>query len=140
MDNEKDIVESLNEAHEVNEKEVRGEYTDATYTLSIINGNPGLVIRADHTRELENRMKKALPIFKKLKGAMQEGKKQTQNFDSAQGDNPECPYHNTQMKKVTGTYKNDTQYSKAGDTYSFWSCGTKLDNGEWCNYKPGKGK
>lgn len=37
---------------------------------------------------------------------------------------PVCPIHQTPMK------------SRSGQFGQFWSCGTRLPNGRWCNQKP----
>ena len=41
---------------------------------------------------------------------------------------PTCPYHNKQMTLRDGQYG------------QYWSCGTKLDDGTWCKYKPNQRK
>ncbi len=43
-------------------------------------------------------------------------------------DVPRCPVHNQLLKKRNGQFG------------SFWSCGTRLDDGTWCSYKPPKEK
>ena len=40
------------------------------YTLSFINNQPGLVIRGDHTLQLENAIAAIVPVFKKFKNAL----------------------------------------------------------------------
>lgn len=66
-------------------------------------------------------------------GTSQDGKTNGQSKFGVRIDSPEqiqnyfvplCRIHNKKMKRRTGQY---------GD---FWSCGTRLSDGSWCNYRP----
>ena len=88
MDKEDQSVanEILNEMEESGEKEKAGNYKDATYTLSFINGSPGIVIRADHSVELDNRIGKVLPLFKRFKAAIETAPNNPRNQQPTQPD------------------------------------------------------
>jgi predicted rRNA methylase YqxC with S4 and FtsJ domains len=97
LEDQKWIDENLNPEAE---KEIRGEYSEATYTLSFINGQPGLVVRADHSQELINRISKVLPIYKRFREAIQNG---VEEKKAAPNASPEvqafCQVHGIQMAK-----------------------------------------
>lgn len=62
-----------------------------------------------------------------------------QSTEASQKSNaPICGVHGTPMHLVTGVYKTDTKWSKAGEKYEFWSCSEKNADGSYCKYKPGK--
>ena len=47
------------------------KFTEANYTISFINGQPGLVVRSDSPAEIEEMMKAVLPYFKKFRSAVE---------------------------------------------------------------------
>lgn len=51
---------------------------------------------------------------------------------------PTCGIHGTKMIWRTGIYKQDTKWSKAGESYAFWSCPSINVDGSRCKYKPPK--
>jgi hypothetical protein len=116
---------------------------DSKFTISFINGQPGLVVRGNTAAETDANIKEILPIYKRFRDAI-EAKRASMGITTPQPTQtpvdtaPVCPYHNHPMKWKTGTYKTDSQWHKAGEPYGFWSCGSKLANGDWCNYKPKK--
>ena len=101
------------------------------YTMSFINGNPGLVVNCDTPEELDKAIAGALPIFKKFKGVVDTYReKQADIAAPPPGNLPICGVHNVQMSwHAPGI-------SKAGKPYQgFYACPVKLPDGKWCDYK-----
>lgn len=81
--------------------------------------------------ETEEGRDKGIPYAKVLyKKILEEfGTKQAQavkEYKNGGSNIPNCGVHGTPMTQKTGQYG------------QFWSCGKKLDNGEWCKYRPPK--
>jgi len=52
---------------------------DRKYTLSFINGQPGLVIKVDNSKEAENAIAKIFPVFKRFRDAIDNGVEKTKS-------------------------------------------------------------
>ena len=104
--------------------------TDHRLTVSFINGNPGLVVKADTKEEMEASIREVLPIFKKFKTAVDVYReKQVNDATPPPGQNPICGIHNTPMQWKTGVS------NKTNKPYAFWSCPTRNPDGSFCQYK-----
>ena len=93
------------------------------YTLSFINNQPGLVIRGDHTLQLENAITAVVPVFRKFKNALiAVEKKQEQAFQESKvvpvEDNllTNCVKHG--IKMIQGTSK--TKKDEFGEFKTYW--------------------
>lgn len=53
-------------------------HNEQRYTISFINGTPGLVVREDYPADMEQAIRDILPIFKRFKEAVEAGKKVSQ--------------------------------------------------------------
>jgi len=69
------------------------------YTISFISGQPGLVVKADDSVELENALAKILPIYKKFREAISVIKEATRSEPNAPktGISATCEVHNIKM-------------------------------------------
>lgn len=127
----KDVEEAIAESTPVISE---SRYQDGRYTISFINGNPGLVIRGDTKREIKQAMDEILPLFKTFKNAI-DTKRERQEQDATpppggQTNQPTCGIHGTKMEWKTGVSK------KTNKPYAFWGCPTKNADGSFCQYKP----
>ena len=105
------------------------------YTISYINESPGLVIRAEHAKEVDEAITAILPVFKRFKEQVDKGKEARMKQQQEQslpgtpdGEAPICSTHGT--KKVWKTGR-----SQAGKDYAFWACPTKNADGSFCKAK-----
>lgn len=102
--------------------EARGEYSDGAYTFSFINGQPGLVIRGNHSKEISQRLDAILPVFKRFKEAVDGGRvekaEQTQHNASEGHFCSEC---GAAMEFKSGT-------SKQGKPWKGWFCSKSRDH------------
>lgn len=74
------------------------DFTEANYVISFINGQPGLVVRAEEPAEIEERIKAILPYFKKFREAVEKG---SVKKAEASGLTAKCEIHNATMKEYT---------------------------------------
>jgi hypothetical protein len=72
------------------------QFTEANYTISFINGQPGLVVRCDEPAELEGMVEAIKPYFKKFKEAVE-----TKAVES--GLTAKCKTCDAMMVKRSGT-------------------------------------
>jgi len=88
------------------------------YTISFINGNPGLVVKADNMVELENAILKVLPIFKKFKDSIKESSPSAEPKLVPVNETltAKCSVHGAQM--TNGTSK--TKLDEFGKPKSYW--------------------
>jgi hypothetical protein len=84
------------------------KFTEANYTISFINGQPGLVVRSDSPAEIEEMMKAVLPYFKKFREVVE-----TKSVES--GLTAKCETCHAVMTKKSGT-------SKAGKPWNALFC------------------
>lgn len=71
------------------------QHAEHRYTISFINGTPGLVVRSDYSTEMEQAIRDILPIFKRFKEAV-ETKKPVQTETSQLKSI--CKEHGVEMK------------------------------------------
>ncbi len=102
------------------------------YTISFINGTPGLVVRGDTAEEMETSIRAVLPVFSKFKNAIEKGYAARAGVSTAipQTSHGVCPTHNVPFIFKSGVSK------KTGQQYAFWSCPAKNMDGSFCNSKP----
>lgn len=68
------------------------------YTISFINGQPGLVIRENTPEMMDEAIRKILPVFKKFRAAFNKAQKSTQSAPNASSEvTAFCSTHNVQM-------------------------------------------
>lgn len=109
------------------EKPMEPNKNDSALTFSLINGNPGLVIRADTTEQMDALVDKAIVSFNRFKSSLAITPQATVAISTAQtpakeydvADNAMCPVHNVTM----------THYENAKGEW--WS--HKIGEKEWCN-------
>ena len=107
--------------------------TEATFTISYINGNPGLVVRGEEAQEIDNLINAIMPVFRDFEKilkpaapvpyqpekAVEKPQSAVKVINNPIDDNVVCEIHRIKM----------THYEKDGNEW--WS--HKRENGQYCN-------
>ena len=102
-----------NEVLEVLGDKKMKNFTEANYTISFINGSPGLVVRADEPAEVEERTNAILPYFRKFREAVEKSAATKSNAPKTQGMRVKCEVCGAEMEYKEG-YSKKTKKNWAG--------------------------
>ena len=104
----------------VEEKVKKSIQLEPKYVISLINGQPGLVIRFDHAVEGEAAIRAILPTFQKFREAVKEGTQNvvgnvtttpTASVAPESGLTAKCATHGVQMTRGWSKTKNKEYWS-----------------------------